>query len=392
MTVSGGTASRPHLRVVSAWIDPRDDRVWSGTVSNLIRELKGLGALHSYQDVTPPGWMVRPVRSWLYHTNRLSNAWTLRPEMRLVNAASSAWARTRRPEAVDGWVLPLGAFGRPVRSPFVTWCDMSPRQIASTPPEHLPSFGYPDITESDLRAVVRQQTAILKRAHVCLVVSAWAGRSLVCDHGVDPSRVKVVGAGRNVTVTCAPARDWSKPRYLFLGNNWARKNGNSVVEAFTILRRDYPNAELHLAGDHPRLSVEGIHPHGRLSYTVPDERKVLENLVASSTCLVMPSWIEPFGIVFAEAAHAGVPSIGTTVGGAATAIGQGGILVDPADGAALLAAMRRLARPEVAQALGSAALKQSQAFTWRKCAERVVRAFDPELADAQGMAQFLPDD
>jgi glycosyltransferase involved in cell wall biosynthesis len=89
----------------------------------------------------------------------------------------------------------------------------------------------------------------------------------------------------------------------------------------------------------------------------------------------MPSSFEPFGIVHATAAAAGVPSIGTTVGGAGYVIGaHGGRLVPPGDRRALLAAMLELSSPDTAMRMGAAALERSRRFTWRAVAQRVLDA------------------
>jgi glycosyltransferase involved in cell wall biosynthesis len=378
------------LEVVSAWNDPEDATVWSGTIAGLLRELRELGALAGYRDTTPWPLALRALRHWLRRTGRLSSTWTLEPEMRLLTAFSSTVARARGGGRVDGAVLPVGAIGRPVRRPFVTWSEMAPSQIAAAHPQHTGVFGYPDVSSRNLGAVLRQQLRLYQSAQSCLVVSHWAGRALVRDHGVDPGKVKVVGAGRNIDQAAPPERDWSVPRFLFVGNSWQRKNGDAVLRAFARLRREAPNAELHLVGEHPRTSEEGVVSHGRLSFTVAEERRRLQRLFASATCFVMPSWIEPFGIVYVEAAAAGVPSIGTTVGGTATSVGEGGVLIEPGDDPALLGTMRRLSDPLTAREMGARARSRAASFTWRACAERVVRAFRPLAADRLGLADFLP--
>jgi glycosyltransferase involved in cell wall biosynthesis len=389
LTGAAAQSGVPRLELVSAWNDPRDATVWSGTLAGLMQELRGLGALAGYRDATPWSPAVRAVRRWLGRTGRLSASWPLEPEMRLLTAASSAVTRMRAAGPVDGWVLPVGAIGRPVRRPFVTWCEMAPGQIAACHPRHTRAFGYPDVSRRNLSAVLRQQARLYKSAHACLVVSRWAADGLVSELAIDPRKVKVVGAGRNVHVTPPGDRDWSVPRFLFVGNSWERKNGEAVLLAFARLREDVPGAELHLVGEHPRICTEGVVAHGRLSFAVPDERRALERLFQRATCFVMPSWIEPFGIVYVEAASAGLPSIGTTVGGTGTSVGRGGLLVEPGDGAALLAAMRRLSEPAVARELGMVAQSRAASFTWRACAERVVRAFAPAAADRIGLAGFL---
>jgi glycosyltransferase involved in cell wall biosynthesis len=86
----------------------------------------------------------------------------------------------------------------------------------------------------------------------------------------------------------------------------------------------------------------------------------------------MPSHFEPFGIVYVEAAAAGVPSVGTVIGGARDAIGdEGGLLVDPLDEQALVEAMTAMSDPTSASTMGAAALKRSTLFTWAAVAERI---------------------
>ena len=169
--------------------------------------------------------------------------------------------------------------------------------------------------------------------------------------------MKVVGYGRNIDVAAPVERDWHTPRYLFVGKDWDRKNGAAVVRAFRRLRRDIPEAELHLEGLHPPVDEEGVTGHGRLNFDSPEGNAQLRSLFARATCFVVPSKIEPFGIVYIEAAAAGLPSIGTSVGGTATSIGDGGITVDPRDDAALYEAMCRLADPETARSLGAVAYR-----------------------------------
>jgi glycosyltransferase involved in cell wall biosynthesis len=103
----------------------------------------------------------------------------------------------------------------------------------------------------------------------------------------------------------------------------------------------------------------------------------------------MPSLHEPAGIVYVEAASAGVPAIGGTDGGAATLIGPGGITVDPREDEQIYVAMLRLADPETARTMGELARAHSELFTWRKVAERLLRALAIPGVDVSGLADFL---
>ena len=146
-----------------------------------------------------------------------------------------------------------------------------------------------------------------------------------------------------------------------------------------------------MVGGHPRLGVEGAVGHGQLRLDRPADRVRLAGLFSAATCLVVPSLSEPFGIVYVEAAAFGGPSIAGLVGGTATAVGDGGLLVDPRSDGAILDAMRRLADPPTAGRLGARARRRSVRFTWRQVAERLLRAAGLPHPHGAPLADFLDD-
>jgi glycosyltransferase involved in cell wall biosynthesis len=99
--------------------------------------------------------------------------------------------------------------------------------------------------------------------------------------------------------------------------------------------------------------------------------------------------MEPFGIVYVEAATAGIPSIGTTIGGTSDSIGEGGVCVDPEDHPALLKALLDLSDPATASALGQIATRRAATLTWRSTAERIVRSADLSWPAPIQLADFL---
>ena len=113
-------------------------------------------------------------------------------------------------------------------------------------------------------------------------------------------------------------------------------------------------------------------------------------LFARATCFVMPSLIEPFGIAYVEAASAGVSSIGSSVGGPRDVIGaDGGIVVEPGDEAGLL---RRCCDSPIRIRPGAWARPRASArglYTWRKVAERLLRALGLQAPGGQPLAEFL---
>jgi glycosyltransferase involved in cell wall biosynthesis len=379
----------PRVGFVGIWNRPHDPAPWSGVPVRLMEALDDLGVFGGYVDATPWPPALRAVHAVLRATNRLDGAWFFGPAPQALLAASNVVRRALVSTRSDAWVVPAMGFGRPVGGRVASLSEISPAQLERADVGVVRSF-WPNITPRQLRALGRQQLRLHRAAKVCCVASRWAGSSLVRDHGIDPAKVHVVGYGANVRVEPPAGRDWATPRFLFVGSGWSRKNGDRVVRAFARLRETWPLATLDVVGDHPRLDVQGVTGHGgRRLILDPQGRALLESLYRRATCFVMPSLHESFGIVYVEAGCAGLPTIGTTVGGTADSVGDGGLVVDPFDEAALLAAMLQLSQPAEAMHLGAIAKRRSGLFTWRKVAERIVRALDLPGVDNSTLAPPL---
>jgi glycosyltransferase involved in cell wall biosynthesis len=78
-----------------------------------------------------------------------------------------------------------------------------------------------------------------------------------------------------------------------------------------------------------------------------------------------------------------VPVISTTGGALPEVVGDAGILVPPADPAALSKAITALLdNPEQAKALGQAGYARVQKnFTWKKAAQKTVKAYREAILD-----------
>jgi glycosyltransferase involved in cell wall biosynthesis len=272
----------------------------------------------------------------------------------------------------------------PAGQRFVTYEDSTVAQALSYPWPHLQG-----LSAADIERYAARQRRVYALARACCACTHWAADSITGSYGIAPERVFVVGLGQNHPPAELAPRDWSVPRYLFVGVDWERKNGPAVVSAFSRVRERHPEARLDVVGGHPRLDVPGVVGHGPLSRTDPAERELVAALYRSATAFVMPSLHEPAGIVYVEAGAAGVPSIGSSDGGAATMIGPGGSIVDPRDPEQVNAAMLELADPQTAQRLGDLARRHADLFTWRKVAERLVRALAIPGVDPGGLAEFL---
>lgn len=377
----------PRIGVAVGWYDPENPRVWSGVPHALVQQVRRLATYAGHRDAIPSRPLARAVRWSLARTGRLDDGWVLSRPMRAVAAMTAVSRRVSTGRGADGWVQLVGSFGRIVGGPYVTVFEVAPSQLLADD-RWWTSFGYPGATPARMRWVAAQQLAAHRRAQACCAASRWAADGLVRD-GVDPRKVHVVGYGANVALSAPPQRQWDTPRFLFVGRDWQRKNGDAVVRAFRRLRAEVPSAQLDLVGHHPAIDEPGVRGHGPLSLYDEATRQQAEQLFARATCFVVPSHLEPFGIVYVEAARAGIASIGTTAGGTDTSIGTAGVRVDPDDDDALYRAMRHLADPEVAAERGDAAYRHAQQLTWAAFGERVLRSMHWLQFPAQPLADFL---
>jgi glycosyltransferase involved in cell wall biosynthesis len=106
---------------------------------------------------------------------------------------------------------------------------------------------------------------------------------------------------------------------------------------------------------------------------------------AEATMAVIPSLYEGFGMPAGEAMACGVPVISTSGGALPEVVGDAGILVPPADAAALREAIDALLNdPERRRSLGEAGLARVRnSLTWRHAAQKTIEVYR-EAIDAYG--------
>lgn len=357
--------------------DPADATTWSGVPASLSLGLEQAGCA------------VLPVRAEFPQASRLARLlrmeWVEKSTSRAFAAAcgTAADRRLRKAGGLDGIVMLGSGYSLSSATPIVSYDDMT---VALTLRQGGPP--YDSLSPAAAKRWLDRQRRIYADNRACCATSTWAAESVREDYAVPATKVYVVGVGHNIDPGRAE-RDWSVPRFLFVGADWERKRGAACVEAFAAIRREHPDATLELVGGHPRVEAEGVTCHGTLPLDSEQGRRRYAYLLHRATCFLMPSTHEPFGIAYVDAASSGIASIGTTVGGAADAIGEGGRLVDPADEDALLAAMRELCEPEAARRLGELAYERSKLLTWRAVGERLLRALRPAGVDVEELAPFL---
>ena len=114
------------------------------------------------------------------------------------------------------------------------------------------------------------------------------------------------------------------------------------------------------------------------------DRQELADLYSASAIAVVPSLHEGFGFPAAEAMSSRLPVISTTAGALPEVVGNdgdAGLLIPPADSAALATALRRLLSDEsLRRRMGERGRKRVvENFSWRQAARNTVGVYEELL-------------
>ena len=298
-------------------------------------------ALTQYPEITPT-YVDLPY-------DGMAGAWTRLPGVRSnwsLRASLGAWLGMRRHiRHLDGalyhtQVTSLFAAGLMRQTPSVVSLDATPLQY-----DALGAFyGHVPSTNARLEAVKKRlnQRAFGAARHL-VAWSEWAKASLVADYGVPAEKITVIPPGIDTDLWRRerPLRVAGPLRLLFVGGDFPRKGGDTLLEAF---RRLPPGlAELAVATKTP--NVGNNLPNITVRHDVQPNSEALLHLYASADLFVFPTRGDCLPLAVMEALTSGLPVITTTVGALPEAVthGETGWIVPPDDPAALADALLTLA-------------------------------------------------
>lgn len=225
-----------------------------------------------------------------------------------------------------------------------------------------------------LRAWLARERRQYQAASHLFAFCAETRDSLVHDYDVLADRVSVVGAGVNFDdLPVVEARERGRHSVLFVGNDFERKGGRVLLEAFRLVRARVPDARLQIVGTrHPIEPQDGVEVLGRVA-----GRAAMSQLYQEATVFCVPSFFDPFPLVALEAMAHELPVVATPTCGVPEIVldGETGLLVEHGpDGAASLAdaLVYLLENPTDATRLGSAGRRRvEERFLWEHVVDRM---------------------
>lgn len=304
-----------------------------------------------YEDTPlPPHWRsLGPVRS----------NWSLRASLcashglRAARDASAALFHTQ--------VTSLLSAGYMRRVPSVVSLDATPLQY-----DALGAFYGHAVGGGPLEALKKRLNVRAFASAARLVTwSEWAKGSLVADYGVESAKVTVIPPGIDL-------RKWKFERsgavdglrILFVGGDFARKGGESLLEAFRMLKLNFPDARLSVVTKSEGVAdgEDGVDVHRGVTPNSPELLAQYE----WANVFAFPTRGDCLPLAVMEALAAGLPVVTTAVGALGEAVEDGvcGMVVAQDDPASLAAALCKLAAQphEIARMSAAARARAEERF------------------------------
>jgi glycosyltransferase involved in cell wall biosynthesis len=214
-----------------------------------------------------------------------------------------------------------------------------------------------------------------------LAVSDATAADLRRFYRLPASKIRVVPHGADRAFFELASRRRPERFLLAVSTLHPHKNLDGLLRAFAEFRRGHPDFRLIVCGMHGFYTGPLHELRERLGLARAVEfpgwipREDLHDLFARAWAFLYPSFFEGFGIPVLEALAAGVPAGCSNIEPLAGIAGDAALTFDPADVAAIAAAMARLAdERELRERLAAAGPRRASQFSGRAAAEATLEA------------------
>ena len=262
-------------------------------------------------------------------------------------------------------------------------------------------FRMPDVyfVDDDAIRQARLRAQLARTIDLTVAISRFAAETAVDVIGLDPRRVRVVGAG--VGAAFVPARHPSRPSpkiVVAVTGADPRKNTDGLLEAWARLApRTRADHALHVVAGVPpeqeaawRAMAEDLGCAGSVRFRGALRDDEVVELLQQSTLAVQPSLDEGFGLPVLEAAACGVPSICSDVSSLPEILDEPTATFDPRDPAGVAAAIERSLTDDAHRSrLLAAGARAVARWRWELVARRLVEAI-ADVAPAPGPRRPVP--
>ncbi len=277
-----------------------------------------------------------------------------------------------------GAILHAHAFGR-----FPTWVGRMAQRLRGSPLGVTPHFDAGSGPRLYARAVAR---GTLVGADRVIALTEREATALV-TLGVDRARIRVIPNGvdpEDFLPARVPRPTSASLTMLYVGRIDPDHKGLSDLLRGLAEMKERKNVTLRIVGEDwgggnaLQSLARKLHIDHRVLWTGGVPPDALRREYALADLFVLPSHLEPFGIVLLEAMAAGLPVVATSVGGIPEVVQGGltGLLVPPRDPSALARALDTLvADPQLRSQFGDRGRTRAEEFSWPRLIPKFLELF-----------------
>jgi glycosyltransferase involved in cell wall biosynthesis len=308
--------------------DPSDVHAWSGAGHYMLKALQAAGfqteAVGGLRRKAP---FLSPLKKVFYSILLSRNYLKEREPYLLEHYASqvkSALANVSHDVVFSPGTLPIAYLQ--TEKPVVFWTDATFAGMQDFYPD------FSNLCAETIEKGNRAEQLALSNCRLAIYCSEWAARTALEQYTVDPKKVKVVTFGANLDSnrsirdinSTIEQKNLDSCKLLFIGVEWFRKGGDIALRVAELLTQRGIPTQLDIVGCDPPVTLPTYaRRHGFISKATAEGRRLLDGLMAGAHFLLLPSRAECCGVVLAEAASFGLPSLAANVGGLSTVIRNG---------------------------------------------------------------------
>ncbi|MCL1471487.1 glycosyltransferase family 4 protein [Argonema antarcticum] len=212
------------------------------------------------------------------------------------------------------------------QQPIVLWTDTTLAALINFYPY------LSNLCEETKKNIYTLEKSALDRCKLVIYSSDWAAETAIQIYGIDPNKVRVVPWGANIECdrtlndiqNIVQSRPLNPCKLLFFGAQWERKGGDIALAVAKELTSRGLITELTVIGCDSSVTNETIPKFvkflGFIDKSTKEGEHKINQLLAESHFLILPSRAETYGHVFCEANSFGVPCLATKIGGVPTII------------------------------------------------------------------------
>ncbi len=221
-----------------------------------------------------------------------------------------------------------------------------------------------------------------------VAVSEATKKDLLTLYHVEPKKISVVHHGfmlesQSGMSSVLPVK---KPYILFLSTLQPRKNLETLIAAFRLLKEEQPDLPhtLVVAGK-PGWKFEPIleaifKNKDIVTYLNHVSESEKSAILANADLLVVPSLYEGFGMQVLEGFAAGVPVAVSNVSSLPEVAGDAAVFFDPHNEQEIKQAIKKVLTDKVfSEQMRQKGKKRLQSFSWKQCAQQTLAVFSNSI-------------